>query len=120
MRDVEAVLAPEGEQQVVAGDAGDLLRLEGLQAADAMVLVDDVVARAKVGEALESTPQPGISSGRTLTEDLRVGEQDEPKLTPDEAAARGRDREHELGLVGQCLAGLEQARLDPPQQVLRP
>jgi hypothetical protein len=46
VRDVEPVLAAEGEQQVVARDAGDLLRLERLQAADAVVLVDDVVARA--------------------------------------------------------------------------
>src|SRR5207237_6874488 len=44
VRHVEAVVAAEGEEQVVAGDAGDRLRLEAEQLADAVVLVDDVVA----------------------------------------------------------------------------
>ena len=53
VRDVDAVVAAEAEQQVVAGDAGDLLRLEAEQLGDAVVLVDDVVAGAEVGEARE-------------------------------------------------------------------
>src|SRR5439155_14482179 len=120
VRDIEAVLAPEGEQQVVAGDAGDLLRLEGLQAADAVVLVDDVVARAEVGEALESAPKSGVRPGRTLAEDLRVGRQHESALAPDESSPSRSDREQKLRFVRQRLAGLEQSRLDPPKQVLRP
>src|SRR5439155_2834540 len=119
VRDVEAVLAPECEQQVVAGDAGYLLRLEGLQATDAVILVDDVVAGAEVGEALEGSPEAGIGSRWPLAEDLRVGEQDESQLAPDETAPRRGDREHELGLAGQRLAGLEQPRFDSPEQVLR-
>src|SRR6266576_657929 len=115
VRDVEAVLAPEGEQQVVAGDAGDLLRLEGLQAADTVILVDDVVARAQVGEALEGAAQPRVRSWRTLPEDLGVREQDEPELTPDEAAARGR-----AASAGRCaskengwLAGSGSSSVEP-------
>src|SRR5207253_2804615 len=53
VRDEDAVLAAEREQQVVARDAGDLPRLEALQLRDAVVLMDDVVARAQVGEALK-------------------------------------------------------------------
>ena len=53
VRDVDAVLAAEAEQEVVAGDARDLLRLEAEQLRDAVVLVDDVVAGAQVGEARE-------------------------------------------------------------------
>ena len=40
------------------------------------------------------------------------------ELAPDEAAASRADREQELGLVGQLLAGLEQARFDAAQEVL--
>ncbi len=50
VRDVQAVLAAEGEEEVVARDAGDVLRLEPEQPPDAVILVDDVVAHAQVGE----------------------------------------------------------------------
>ncbi len=46
VRDVDAVVAAEREQQVVARDAGDLLRLEAQKLCDAVVLVHDVVAGA--------------------------------------------------------------------------
>jgi len=82
--------------------------------------MDDVIAGAQVGEALERSAEPRIRSWRTFAEDLCIGEQDETELTPDEAATRRRDREEELGLVRQRVAGLEQPRLDPPQQVERP
>jgi hypothetical protein len=52
VRDVEAVIALEGQEEVVARDAGDGLRLESEQLPDPVVLVDDVIARAEVGEAL--------------------------------------------------------------------
>src|SRR5262249_32342578 len=41
VRDVEPVLAAEGEQEVVARDPGDGVRLEAEQPPDAVVLVDD-------------------------------------------------------------------------------
>ena len=46
----DAVLAAVLEVEVVAGDAGDGLRLEAGEAGDAVVLVDDVVADPQVGE----------------------------------------------------------------------
>src|SRR5262249_43232098 len=42
VRDVEAVLAAEGDEEVVARDARDLFRLEAEELADAVVLMDDV------------------------------------------------------------------------------
>jgi len=42
VRDEDAVVAAEAEQEVVAGDAGDLLRLEAEQLGDAVILVNDV------------------------------------------------------------------------------
>ena len=61
VRDEDAVLAAEAEQEVVARDAGDLLRLEAEQLRDPVVLVDDVVARAQVGEARERAARPARS-----------------------------------------------------------
>ena len=62
VRQVEPVLAAEGEVEVVARDAGDLLRLEAEQLADTVVLVDDVVAGAEVGEALEGPADAGVGA----------------------------------------------------------
>jgi hypothetical protein len=52
VRDIEAVIALEAKEEVVARDAGDGLRLEAEELSDAVILVDDVVPGAKVGEAL--------------------------------------------------------------------
>ena len=93
MRDVEPVFAAEREIEVVARDAGDLLRLESEQPADAVVLVDDVVAGAQVGERLERPAEPRVGARRPLAEDLGVGEQREPEIAPDEAATSGADDE---------------------------
>ena len=120
MRDVQPVLAAEGELQVVARDAGDLPRLEAEQLADAVILVDDVVARPELGERLERAAGGGRATSRPAAEDLRVGEEREAELAPDEPATRRADGEEELGLVGQLLAGLDQARFDAAQEVLGP
>ena len=93
MRDVEPVLAAEGEEEVVARDAGDRLRLEAEELADAVILVDDVVADAQVGEGGERAAEPRVRARRALAEDLRVGQEDEAEVAPDEAAPRRRDRE---------------------------
>ena len=120
MRYVEAVVAAEGQEQVVACDRGDRPRLEAEQLADTVILVDDVVAGTEVGEGLQSPAEPcRLRPARALAEELGVGEQREVQLAPDEAAARGRDREQELGAVRQRLARLEQARLDTAEQVER-
>ena len=118
MGDVEPVLAAEREEEVVARDAGDLLRLEAEQLPDPVVLVDDEVAAAEVGERGECAAEPLVCTRRALAEDLGVGQQDEAELAPDEAAARGRDREQELRLLGQVLTGLEDACVGPLQQVV--
>jgi hypothetical protein len=120
VRDVEPVVAAEGEEEIVPRDGGDLLRLEAEQAADPVVLVDDVVAGPEVGERLECATEPGVRSRRALAEDLRIGEQDEAKLTPDEASPGRCDGEPEFALGRQLVAGLEQSRVDPAEQVLRP
>ena len=99
VRDVDAVVAAVGEQQVVARDARNLLRLEALQLRDAVVLVDDVVARAQVGEALQRAARRSRGARRPLAEDLRVGQQRDAEVAPDEAAPRGRDGEREARRV---------------------
>ena len=116
VRDVEPVLAAEGKVEVVARDARDLLRLEAEELADAVVLVHDVVADPEVGKARERPAEPPVCARRSLPEDLRVGEQDEAELPPHEAPARRRDREAELGLGAERLAGLEERRLDLAQE----
>ena len=119
VRDVEAVVTAKREQQVVARDAGDCLRLEAEQLADAVVLVHDVVAGAQVGERLKRAPDArGLRPACALAEELRVGQEDEVQVAPDEAAARRRDGESRLRLLGQRFAALEQRRVDAAQQVL--
>ena len=119
VRDVEAVVAAEREQQVVARDACDLLRLEAEQLADAVILVDDVVAGAQVGERLQRAAAEAPLPRHAAAEDLVVGQEDEAELAPDEAAPRGRDREEEARLARELVAGLEQLRLDAAQHLLR-
>ena len=120
VRDVEAVVALEGQEEVVARDARDRLRLEAQQPADAVVLVNDVVAGPQVGEALERTPHARVGARRPLAEDLCVREEDEVEVAQDEPAARGRDREHEPRLVRQIVALVEHDRLDAAEEPLRP
>jgi hypothetical protein len=85
-----------------------------------VVLVDDEVAGAEVGERLERTPDARVASRRPLAEDLRVRQEREAELAPDEAAPRRCDREQELALARQVGRGLERMGVDPTQQVLRP
>ena len=114
VRDEDAVVAAEAEQQVVARDAGDLLRLEAEQLRDAVILVHDVVARAQVGEARERATRRRGRTRRPAAEDLRVGQERDPELAPDEAAPRRRDGE---GEPGRRLAGAEHSGLDAGEQV---
>ena len=120
VRDVQPVLAAEAEEQIVARDAGDLLRLEAEQLADAVVLVDDVVADPEVGERLERPAEPRIAAGRPFAEDLRVGEQDEAEVAPDEAAPRRRHGEVQALLGRELVPLLQPADLEPAQEVGRP
>ena len=116
MRDVQPVLAAERQIEVVARDTGHLLRLEAEQLADAVVLVDHVVADPQVGEARERPAEPPVRPRGPLAEDLRVRQQHETQLAPDEPAARRCDREAQRGVGGERLALREHRRLDLPQE----
>src|SRR5581483_5971873 len=107
VRDVEPILAAEREEEVVAGDAGDLFRLEAEQASDPVILVDDEIASPQVGEGLERPAEARVRARRPLAEDLRVGKDDDAEVAPDEAASRGRDGEEEALLLRQLHALLE-------------
>src|SRR5207342_1424547 len=115
-RDVEPVVAAEREKEVVARDPGDLLRLEAEQLADAVILVDDVVADAKVGERRQRPAEARVRSRRPLAEHLRVREQDELELPPDEPAPGRRDGEPHACLARQGSAVREDRALDLAQQ----
>src|SRR5262249_23036322 len=118
VRDVQPVVPLEGELEVVPRDLGHGAGLEAEQLPDAVILVDDVVACSELGEGLQRAAEMRGRPRRSLAEDLGVGQQDEPELAPDEAAARRGDGEEELWLARE-LVRLEDARVDPPQQVLR-
>ena len=120
MRDVETIVAAKAEQEVVARNAGDFLRLEPEQLPDAVVLVHDVVAGAEIRERLQRPAAAAALARRPLAEDLRVGQEREAELAPDEAAPSRRDREDELRVVRQLLTVLDDPRLDPSKKVLLP
>ena len=111
--DEDTVLAAEAEKQVVAGDSCDLLRLEPEQLGDPVVLVDDVVARAEIGEARERPAGRRSRPRRPPAEDLGVREKRDPELAPHEAPPRGRDGEREA--LGR-LPRLEHLGLDPTEE----
>ncbi len=119
MRDVEPIVAAEGEQQVIARDAGDFLRLEAEELADAVILVHDEVARTQVCERLQRAPAEAPLARHAAAEDLMVGQEHEPELAPDEAATCRLDREEEARLARERVAGLEQLRLDAAEHPLR-
>ena len=78
VRDVQPVLAAERKEEVVARDAGDVLRLEAEQPADAVILVHDVVADPEIGEGLQRTPEPGIRARRPLAKTCVSGRSARP------------------------------------------
>ena len=119
MRDEEPVLALEREQEVVARDVGDRASLVAEQLPDPVVLVNDVVTDAEVGERLERPPEPRVPPRGPLAEHLRVGKQDDAQVAPDEAAARGRDREQERRALREPVARLEDPGLDLAEHGLR-
>src|SRR6266540_828875 len=118
VRDVEPVVPAEGEEQVIARDAGDLLRLEAEKLAHAVVLVDDVVPGAQVGERLERTAADATLTRGPLAEDLCVREEDEAEIAPDEATAGWADGEQQLGCTGKLVTRFDDAGIDPAQQIL--
>ena len=120
VRDVEAILAPEREEEVVAGDVGDGLRLEAEELADTVVLVDDEVAGTQVGEALERAPEPRVGTRRSLAKHLRVREQHDSQLPRDEAAAHRGDGEEQTRIARELPPRLELLGVDLAEHGLRP
>ena len=88
VRHVQPVLPAEREQQVVARDPADGLGLEAEQLPDAVILVDDVVPRAEVGERPQCPRHTGLAR-RPPPEDLRLGHERDAELAPDEPRRAG-------------------------------
>src|SRR5258708_1673892 len=82
VRNEDPVFPSEPEQEVVASDAGDLLRLEPEQLRNAVVLVDDVVASPQIGERCERATDGRCCARRAAAEDLRVGKERNAEITP--------------------------------------
>src|SRR5690606_33017461 len=108
---LDLVEAIDGEEELVAarvlddqeldGDAADHLALEAEVAADAVIDVDDGVARRERAQVLEERPGRGLSGRgavRALAEDLLFGDEHEAVRDGDRAAREGRDRDaHRFG-----------------------
>ena len=92
VRDVQAVVAAELEVQVVADDAPHLLGVELEEPADAVILVDDVVAWPQVAEGGQRPAQPGCPARRAAAEQLPAGQHGQPqaRARPGRGAARRR------------------------------
>src|SRR5262249_35806322 len=88
--DVQSVVPAEADEQIVARDAGDGLRLEPEQPADSMILVHDVVAGTEIGERLQRAPYAGVGARSSLPEDMCGRQQRQAELAPDDPAARRR------------------------------
>ena len=95
-----------------------VLRLEAEQLPDAVVLVDDVVAGAQVGERLRARGRGARRRGaRGVRKTCVSGSSDEPELAPDEAAPRRGDGEEQLR-PPRAASPSSMPRLDLPQQPL--
>lgn len=125
-RHEDLVRAGELELEVVPGHLGDRLGLEAREAREAVILVDDDVPRAQVGEGPQGAASPLV--GALAARALRALAPEEPVLGDDRDADAGRDepvaqrggREDELGLdeaVAARLALADPARLEPREVV---
>ncbi len=119
VRNVQAVVAAELEVEVVADDAPDLLGVEADEAADAVVLVHDVVAAAQVGDRRERAPEPGRAAGAAAAQELGGGQHREPQGGRHEAVPKRRDAERDARLVGPGPVGRGQVGLHPAQGHVR-
>ena len=108
---VDAVVALVFEVQVVARHACDRAGLEAGETGDAVVLVDDDVARAQVGERAQRPAAARARAGGTPISPLGAAAAEQPvlgvdgelQLRGDEALAQRRRREAQRGL--DVLAG---------------
>ena len=112
VRDVEPVVAAEGEEEVVARDAGDLLRLEAEQLADPVVLVDDEVAGAQVGERGERAAEPRSARGGRLRKTCVSGRSTSPSSRQTKPRRAGATAKSSSGSSGSSSPAARIARLD--------
>ena len=81
----DAIRAAVGKLQVVAGDAGDRLRLEARETGDPVVLVDHVVADPKVGEGRQAAARGRRSRRPAPVHEPAEGNHLQPQVARDEA-----------------------------------
>src|SRR5690606_4602307 len=86
-RDIQAVLSLVGDHQVLALDAGHRAGHEALEAADAVLVMDDVVAFGQVSVvlALRSAPPPRPPVRTAAAGDLLLAEDSYPRTRRHEA-----------------------------------
>ena len=89
--EIEPVVAPVLEQQVVAFDAAHRPGSEAAEAGHPMVLMDDVVAGRQILEHPDGRPSagPGPSPGPSATGELTLGDECQPGAGQDEAPLDG-------------------------------
>ena len=109
-REEDAVGAGVLELEVVAGDAADGLRVEAPEAGQPVVLVDDDVARAQVGERAQraATAAAGVLARGALrpaaAEEAVLGEHRQAEPGGDEAVAQRGRGEAQLLRLGRAGA----------------
>ena len=108
VRDEDAVVPAELEQQVVASDVGDGARLDAGEAGDAVVLVHHEVARAHVEERAEARAGDEAPLARRGADQRAFVDDGELEVLGDEALAQRRGDEVQPG-----------ARLAAVRQLLR-
>ena len=102
-RHEDAVGAGELELEVVARDAADGLRVEARELGEAVVLVDDDVAGAEVGEGAQRAPSAAgrlRALGAPAAEEAVLGDDREAQAGGDEPVAEAGLGEAELRLRG--------------------
>ena len=104
-RDEDAIALAVLEFQVVAGHPADGLRLEAEEASDAVVLVDDRVAGAQLGEAGQRAAARAVTFGSaTAAQQPVLGQDRDLGRRPDEALAQAGGREQHARLRGRAPA----------------
>ena len=103
----DLVLAAVLELEVVARDAGEGLGLEAGEARDPVVLVDDVVADAQVGEGRQARARRLRSRRATAVNEAPERDHGEAQVGRDEAVAEGASANSSAGSSGAPPRGSE-------------
>ena len=113
-REVEPVVPPVLEQQVVAFDAAHRPGGQAAEAGHPVVLMDDVVARRQILEHPDGRPStgPGPSPGPSATGELALSDECQPGAGQDEAPLDGRHDQRRAGREPEILPLQVGARTD--------